>query len=363
PARSLALAFLIALTTLSTLLTAQAASTALPLRWESVGTCIYNANTTQTVETVFGSNPVRLPFTGTNTYDFYSPAIIVAPALTTADSCGGELWVTNSGSTDINVKMRLKYYDYDPATGLETLIAGGAESPPKNVSHFSTQVASLPPDAVTVNITPVAGHLLHVQVTVWLNSGTLTSASIVFNGPNGSKADSVGLLPSTRGATWQFQSPATPPDATVTAPAAVWANSTGNTASVPSAVGATYAWTITGGAITAGQGTPQITWSAGSAGSVNLGATVTRGCSSIGSAVVSVSQQDVRFTSISCSANGHAHVVGLGTGSVTYVIQATTDLVNWQNLGTATADASGVLGFEDINAPNFAARYYRAALP
>jgi PKD repeat protein len=68
------------------------------------------------------------------------------------------------------------------------------------------------------------------------------------------------------------------PDCTITAPAAVCALSTGNTASVPSAgVNATYNWSITGGTITAGNNTTQITWTAGAGASANISVTITNG--------------------------------------------------------------------------------------
>lgn len=59
--------------------------------------------------------------------------------------------------------------------------------------------------------------------------------------------------------------------AQITAPAATCAASTGNTASVPpQGAGATYSWTLDGGAVTAGQGTPAITFTAGGAGMAHL---------------------------------------------------------------------------------------------
>jgi hypothetical protein len=71
------------------------------------------------------------------------------------------------------------------------------------------------------------------------------------------------------------------PDATLTAPSGVVANSTGNTASVPVTAGATYTWSIVNGTITAGAGTNAITFTAGSSGTVDLSVTVTAsGCSS-----------------------------------------------------------------------------------
>ncbi len=81
---------------------------------------------------------------------------------------------------------------------------------------------------------------------------------------------------------------------TITAPVAVCALSTGNAASVPNAgvVGATYNWTITNGTITSGQGTANITWTAGTTSPVMLSVTVTTspGCSATGSRQVTMNQ-------------------------------------------------------------------------
>jgi uncharacterized repeat protein (TIGR03803 family) len=75
----------------------------------------------------------------------------------------------------------------------------------------------------------------------------------------------------------------------ITAPARVVANSTGNTASVPVTAGATYAWTIVNGTITAGAGTDTITFTAGASGTVDLSITVTAsGCSSTGNQSITI---------------------------------------------------------------------------
>jgi hypothetical protein len=82
-----------------------------------------------------------------------------------------------------------------------------------------------------------------------------------------------------------------PIDTTITAPTAICALSTGNTASVPDAgVGATYNWTITNGTITAGQGTRTITFTAGTTSPVTLNVTVTTspGCSATGTRQVTI---------------------------------------------------------------------------
>jgi len=71
------------------------------------------------------------------------------------------------------------------------------------------------------------------------------------------------------------------PNITLNASSAVYAGSTGNFASVADqGAGATYAWTVTNGTITAGQGTPSITYTAGPSGQVAIDAVVTAtGCS------------------------------------------------------------------------------------
>ena len=82
------------------------------------------------------------------------------------------------------------------------------------------------------------------------------------------------------------------PSALITAPSSIKSSSVGNTAKVPNAgAGATYSWSAAGGTITAGSGTPEITFSAGSAGSIRLSVTVTAasGCSATGLATVFVS--------------------------------------------------------------------------
>lgn len=75
------------------------------------------------------------------------------------------------------------------------------------------------------------------------------------------------------------------PIAVITAPSPVAPASAGLSAGIPDAgAGATYAWTITNGSITAGQGTASITYSVGGLGKSLLGVTVASpgGCSATG---------------------------------------------------------------------------------
>lgn len=60
------------------------------------------------------------------------------------------------------------------------------------------------------------------------------------------------------------------PGAAVVAPASTTAGTAGLTASVPATTGARYTWLIQGGTITAGTGTPTVTFTAGAAGTLTL---------------------------------------------------------------------------------------------
>jgi hypothetical protein len=93
------------------------------------------------------------------------------------------------------------------------------------------------------------------------------------------------------------------PNATITAPASVTTSSTGNVASAANAgVGATYAWTVTGGTLTGGNNTPSITFTAGATPgtlTINLTVTTSAGCSDAKSANVNRVLPVVTVTSVS----------------------------------------------------------------
>jgi len=56
---------------------------------------------------------------------------------------------------------------------------------------------------------------------------------------------------------------------------------------------------------------------------------------------------------------GKATLVFSGDPAKTYIIQASTDLVRWEELGRVEGDASGGFHFADLQAEEFPARYYR----
>ena len=59
--------------------------------------------------------------------------------------------------------------------------------------------------------------------------------------------------------------------------------------------------------------------------------------------------------------NGHIGLRFSSLSNLTYSIQASTNLVNWEMLGTATDSANGQYQFEDTNTSNFKRRFYRTA--
>lgn len=79
-------------------------------------------------------------------------------------------------------------------------------------------------------------------------------------------------------------------DATIAVPANLPPSSSGTASVADAGAGATYVWSITGGAITGGAGTRSITFATGPGGTVNLDVTVTTttGCSATRSASVNL---------------------------------------------------------------------------
>ena len=60
--------------------------------------------------------------------------------------------------------------------------------------------------------------------------------------------------------------------------------------------------------------------------------------------------------------DGSNRVVAYGTPGKTYVVQATSDLVNWVNISTNVAPANTMISVINSSAANYTSRYYRLAL-
>ena len=167
-----------------------------------------------------------------------------------------------------------------------TNTAGTAATGTANVAVVSaptTTIITAPGQATTGTTGLVASIAAQAGSTyAWtITGGTITSAadgaSIVFT------AGAVGTL--TLSVTVTNAAGTASASATVlvvagavvsiNAPSAAASGTPGLVATVPAQSGATYVWTITDGTITAGQGTASITFTAGAAGALTLGCTVT----------------------------------------------------------------------------------------
>jgi hypothetical protein len=69
----------------------------------------------------------------------------------------------------------------------------------------------------------------------------------------------------------------------------------------------------------------------------------------------------IRITSVR-RANNRPQISGSGDGEVTYTIQASSDLVHWTDIGTASSDANGQFSFDNVSNPG-EILFLRVALP
>ncbi|BDU71767.1 hypothetical protein [Mesoterricola silvestris] len=151
---------------------------------------------------------------------------------------------------------------------------------------------------------------------------------------------------------------AAPTTPTITVASKVTAGATGLTASVPAQTGSTYAWTLTGGTITAGGTTNAITFTAGASGTVGLSCVVTNGAgtpSTAGTASSTIYAAPATPTitvasKVTAGATGLTASVPAQTGS-TYAWTLTGGTVTagaGTNAITFTAGASGTVGLSCV---------------
>ena len=118
------------------------------------------------------------------------------------------------------------------------------------------------------------------------------------------------------------------------------------------AVTGSFAGLPEGGIMTASNGAQfQITYQGGSGNDVVL-------------TQISLPAQP-QFSDILKLGNGGMQLDGTGMTNLTYTVWANTNVTtpNWLNIGTATANGSGVLQFTDLNATNYPMRFYRFSWP
>lgn len=190
----------------------EGAATPLALKC-GAGTC-----TVRMVSDTFGTELTGLPFSGTTTYNFYSPPFATAISLTTSGKGGGVIYMRNNSTTvanDFSVSGRMQYYDYDPSSGASTLIVDTTASPHKDVNHGQTVNWAIPNALLPASVVLPAGHLLRVAVMVALLAGDPGGyGELLYNGPSGSTT--IALFPQNATLTWSFAPPMPAPQASAT---------------------------------------------------------------------------------------------------------------------------------------------------
>jgi YD repeat-containing protein len=195
---------------------------------------------------------------------------------------------------------------------------GVGSCPSPTLTVASSVCASSAGNSASVSATGATGY------TWTLSAGTITAgwgtSQITFTapatGPFSVSVSVTGSCPSNASQNVTVLN-GTPP--TLTVASSVCASSAGNVASV-SATGATgYAWMLSGGTITAGQGTSQITFTAPSTGPFSVSVSLTGGCASSASQNVTVNGSPALTvaSSVCASSAGNAASVS-ATGATGY---------------------------------------------
>jgi 6-phosphogluconolactonase (cycloisomerase 2 family) len=128
----------------------------------------------------------------------------------------------------------------------------------------------------------------------------------------------------------------------ITAPANVTTGQGGYTASVPAQVGSTYAWTLTNGSVTAGAGTPSITFSAGVSGTVGLSCVVTNAAGPA-SAPGTASATIVPFPAISEFSASTYDVLSGAPSTLSCAFSGGTAVINPGNITVAASGGTTVV--------------------
>jgi hypothetical protein len=235
----------------------------------------------------------------------------ITPGGPTTFCAGGSVTLTSSSAS--GNQWYLNGNPIGGATG-QQFVATASGNYTVRVSALGCTSAPSAATAVTVNPAPPTPTITPGGPTTFCSTGsvTLTSSSATGNqwflngNPIGGATTqqvlatasgnytvavtALGCTSAPSAATVVTVKPA-PPAPVVAAPSSTLAGSTNYTASVPSNAGSAYAWTISNGTITGGQGTAQVTFTAGAPGTLTLSVveTAANGCASpAGSANVDV---------------------------------------------------------------------------
>lgn len=174
---------------------------------------IHGGYTDHILDTNWGSTVLTLPFTGTTTYDFYSPRLVSPGSIAATGNGGGAICMNNTSlgaSNSVTVTGEMKYFDYDPSTGAQTLIIDTGASDTKNVNNGQTATWATPTPAMPGAYTIPVGHMIHIALTIVLVSGNPGKyVGVVYNAPVNGKFTEGQLSENSSGSIntgWAFDS-------------------------------------------------------------------------------------------------------------------------------------------------------------
>ena len=70
-----------------------------------------------------------------------------------------------------------------------------------------------------------------------------------------------------------------------------------------------------------------------------------------------------RFTAVKHQPNGRVQLQFSAEPGRVYIVEASTNLVDWEKIGVAMDQGDGTFTFEDANAAQFPNRFYRLVSP
>jgi|GEM_PF-5661089 len=247
---------------------------------------------TVTVTNAYGCSTTSAPLT-----------VHFAPQSTTVSASGPTTFCAG-GSVTLTPAMFGDSYAWSNGATTRTINVTQSGSYSVIVTSAACQYVS-PATTVTVNPLPAAT-ISASGPTTFCAGGSVTltaSAGSTYSWSNGATTQSINVTTAgnyTVTVTTASNCSATSqpvavtvnsvPDATITAPSSVCASTYGDNAHVTSISNGSYAWTITGGTITSGDGTYQIAFKPSGSDPVTLGVTVTNasGCAVSSTRVVDV---------------------------------------------------------------------------
>ncbi len=262
--------------------------------------------------------------------------------------------------------------------GVYTVIVSGAGSP---VTNSATLTVNVP---VTVTVPPVSqmtvvGSNVTFSVTAtgtglsyqWLFGGSVigTSSSLTLNNVTPSQAGVYTVIvsgagsPVTNSATLTVNVPVT---ATPLSNLVLWPGDNASFSTVASGTGPfNYVWLKNGGVIS-GQAGNSLTLDNVNTNDAATYDVIVSGASGIvtNSATLTVNLPVAPTLSIASQGDGSVKVSASGgVSGQQYVLQFTTDLVNWTVISTNTADSTGASTFINLDATNYPHCFYRTVTP